>query len=88
MGLLFGYKAVLQGIALLLAFSIRKGKVKGLDEAKYIGTTVYMCSLLLTLVILVTYTLEEFVNIFLLLCFALGLLLVATAFILILPLVS
>ena len=39
LGILYGYKMVMQVIAFVLAFSTRKVKVKGLNDAK-----VYRCS--------------------------------------------
>ena len=51
LGVLYGYKMLLQIIALVLAFSIHKAKVKGLDDAKYIGVTVYVTSILLAVII-------------------------------------
>ena len=62
MGILYGYKMVLQVVALLLAFSIRKVKVKGLDDAKYIAAAIYVTSLVLAMVIVAVYTLSDFIN--------------------------
>ena len=62
LGILYGYKMLLQVIALLLAFSIRKVKVKGLDDAKYIGVTVYVTSIVLAVTILATYSLKDVIN--------------------------
>ena len=53
---------VLQIIALVLAFSIRKVKVKGLNDAKYIAAAVYVTSIVLAVILISTYTLTEFVN--------------------------
>lgn len=53
---------LLQIIALLLAFSIRKVKVKGLDDAKYIGAAVYVTSIVLAVVIVATYSLIDIIN--------------------------
>ncbi len=52
----------LQIIALLLAFSIRKVKVKGLDDAKYIGAAIYVTSIVLAVIIVATYTLKDVIN--------------------------
>ena len=62
LGILYGYKMLLQVIALVLAFSTRKVKVKGLDDAKYIAAAIYVTSIVLTVIIVATYTLNEFVN--------------------------
>ena len=53
---------VLQGIALLIAFSIRKVKVKGLNDAKYIGAAIYVTSIVLAVIIVATYSLKDVIN--------------------------
>ena len=62
LGVLYGYKAALQIVALVLSFGIRKVKVKGLDDSKYIAAAVYVTSIVLAVVIVATYTLDEFIN--------------------------
>ena len=62
MGILYGYKMLLQIIAILLAFSIRKVKVKGLDDAKYIGAIIYVTSIMLAIIIVATYSLKDVIN--------------------------
>ena len=62
LGVLYGYKMVLQIIALVLAFTIRKVKVKGLNDAKYIAAAIYVTSIVLTVIIVSTYSLKEFIN--------------------------
>ena len=62
LGVLYGYKALLQIIAILFAFSIRKVKVKGLDDAKYIAVAVYVTSIVTAVIIVATYTLYDFSN--------------------------
>ena len=62
--LLYGYKALLQVIALILAFHTRKVKVKGLDDSKYIAAAIYVTSIVLAIVIISTYTLRDYVNTF------------------------
>ena len=64
LGVLYGYKMVLQVIALVLAFSIRKVKVKGLNDAKFIGASIYVTSIVLVVTIVGTYTLRDLVNAF------------------------
>ena len=61
-GILYGYKALLQVTALVLAFRTRKVKVKGLDDSKYIATAIYVTSIVLAVVIISTYTLRDYVN--------------------------
>ena len=62
LGILYGYKMALQIIALLLAFSIRKVKIKGLDDAKYIGAAIYVTSIVLAVIIVATYSLKDIIN--------------------------
>ena len=64
LGILYGYKMLLQIIALIFAFSIRKVKVKGLNDAKFIGLAVYVTSIVTAIIIVITYTLDRFINIF------------------------
>ena len=64
LGILYGYKALLQIIALVFSFSIRKVKVKGLDDAKYIAASIYVSSIVLAVIIVCTYTLKDFINAF------------------------
>ena len=60
--MLYGYKMILQIISLLLAFSIRKVKVKGLDDAKYIGAAIYVTSIVMAAIIVATYSLKDIIN--------------------------
>ena len=62
LGILYGYKMLLQVIALVLAFSTRKVKVKGINDAKYIAAATYVTSIVLAVILVATYTLNEFVN--------------------------
>ena len=55
---------VLQVIALVLAFSTHKVKVKGLDDAKYIAAAIYVTSIVFAVIIVSAYTLKEFTNLF------------------------
>ncbi len=64
LGVLYGYKALLQVIALILTFTTRKVKVKGLNDAIYIAAAIYVTSLLWAVVIVSTYSLGEYLNVF------------------------
>ena len=64
LGILYGYKAALQVIALILTFTTRKVKVKGLNDALYITVAIYITSLLWAVLIVSTYSLVEYLNIF------------------------
>ena len=48
----------------MLAFSIRKVKVKGLNDTKYILAATYVSSLVLAVIIVGTYSLKDRINIF------------------------
>ena len=63
-GVLFGYKTVLHVLAFLLTFSIRKVKLKGLNDAKYIAMAVYTTNFVTAVIIVSFYTLEESQNLF------------------------
>lgn len=62
LGVLYGYKGLLQVVAILFAFSTRKVKVRGLDDAKYIAIAVYVTSIVTAVIIVATYTLYDFRN--------------------------
>ena len=64
LGVLYGYKALLQVIALILTFTTRKVKVKGLNDAIYIAGAIYVTSLIWAVVIVSTYSLREYLNVF------------------------
>ena len=59
LGILYGYKMVLQIVALVLALPTHKVKVKGLNDAKYIAAAIYATSIEVAGCI---YTLSGFVN--------------------------
>ena len=62
LGVLYGYKMVLQVIALVFAFTTRKVKIKGLDDSKYIAAATYVASIVLAATLVATYSLKDFVN--------------------------
>ena len=49
-------------MTLIFAFSIRKVKVKGLDDSKYVGASVYIISIVLAVTVVTSYTLPKYVN--------------------------
>ncbi len=63
-GVLYGYKALIQIVALVFAVSIRKVKIKGLNDAIYIIAAIYVSSIITTVIIVSTYTLMELVNVY------------------------
>ena len=64
LGIIYGYKAVLQIIALIFSFSIRKVKVKGLNDAKSIAAAVYVTSIVTAVIIVSFYSLKEYLNLY------------------------
>ena len=64
LGILYGYTMILQVIALVFAFSTRKVKVKGINDAKYITTATYVTSIVLAVIIVAIYSMKDFVNAF------------------------
>ena len=61
LGRMYGYKMLLQVIALVFASSTRKVKVK---DAKYITAATYMTSSVLAVDVVATYSMKDFVNAF------------------------
>ena len=61
---LYGYKCLLQAIALILAFNTRKVRVKGLDDSKYIAASIYVTSIVLIVTTVSTYTIMDYINIY------------------------
>lgn len=82
LGILYGYKALLQIIALVFSFSIRKVKVKGLNDAKYIAAAVYVTSIVTAVIFVSLYSLKTYINLYAAL-FAFGFF-IGTTFILVL----
>ena len=62
--IVYGYKAVLQLIALLLAFRTRNINVKGLDDAKYIISTVYITTVGIVVIAMTFFVLREFLIVY------------------------
>ena len=62
LGLLFGYKIIIQTIALFLAFRTHDIKVKGLDDTKCIITAVYVTTMNTVVFTMSFYLLKEHLN--------------------------
>ena len=62
--MLYGYKALLQVAALVFSFSIRKVKVKGVNDAKYVAAAVYVTSIVTAVIFVSLYSLKAFVNLY------------------------
>ena len=63
-GILYGYKGLIQLISLLLAFRIRNIKVKGLDDAKYIVSAVYITTISIVIITMTFYVLREYLTVY------------------------
>eukprot|EP00731_Ephydatia_muelleri_P021183 Em0013g910a len=61
-GVLFGYKGLIQVVAILLAFGTRNVKVKGLNDSRHIAAIIYVTSICLVVVIISFATLRDKVN--------------------------
>ena len=64
LGIVYGYNAVLQLAALFLAFGTRKVKMRGLKDSAYIAVIIYFTSIIITITIIATVTLNEYINTF------------------------
>ena len=64
LGVLYGYKALLQIIALAFSFSIRKVKIKGLNDAKSIAVAVYVTSIVTAVIMVSFYSLKQYLNVY------------------------
>ena len=64
MGILYGYKAVLQVIALIFSFSIGRVKAKGLNDAKFITVAVYVTSIVTAVIFVSLYSLKTYLNLY------------------------
>lgn len=62
LGILYGYKALLQVISLILAFSVRKVKVKVVNDSPYITFAIYVTSIVTAVIIVSIYSLKYYVN--------------------------
>jgi len=62
LSIVFGYKALLQIIAIFLAFGTRKVKIEGLNDAKYIAGIIYVTSIVLAVIFVSFLTLRSYLN--------------------------
>lgn len=61
---IYGCKALLQVMALIFAFSIRKVNIKGLDDSPFIIAAIYVSSIVLAVILVSFITLKDFENVF------------------------
>ena len=59
----FFYLIMLQVIGLVLAIQTRKVKLRGLRDSKYVAAIIYISSISIVVMALVTFALENFINI-------------------------
>ena len=64
LGVVYGYKAILQVGAIFLAFGTRKVTIEGLNDSQYIAAAIYVTSLFLTAIIVLSVTVNDFVNLY------------------------
>ena len=64
LGILLGYKTILQIVAFALTFSIQKVKLKGLNDAKYIAVAVYVTNSVMAIAFVTFYLLKGFLNLY------------------------
>lgn len=60
---IYAYLGVLQIVGILLAFQTRKVKVPGLKDSKFVAAVVYISSLVIVALALVTFALRTYINI-------------------------
>ena len=60
---IFLYLAVLQIVGIVLAFQTRKVKLHGLRDSKFIAAIIYISSIVLIVLALVTFALRVYINI-------------------------
>ena len=63
LSILFGYKVLIQVTGVVLAFKIRTIQIKDLNDTKETSAIIYITSILLAIVIIVTLTLGDYQNI-------------------------
>jgi len=64
LGVLYGYKAVLQGATVIMALKTRKVNIQGLNDWQEIVMTTYLTSFVLVIILIVNYTVEDMINTF------------------------
>ena len=60
---IFTYLVVLQIVGIILSFQTRKVKIQGLRDSKFIATIIYISSIVLVMLALVTFSLRTYINI-------------------------
>ena len=60
---MFAYLVILQVIGLVLAIQTRKVKLRGLRDSKYVAAIIYISSISIVVMALVTFALDKYINI-------------------------
>ena len=60
---MFAYLAILQIIGIVLAFQTRKVKLPGLRDSKFVAAIIYISSIIIVALALVTFSLRTYINI-------------------------
>ena len=63
LGVLFGYKIIVQAIGVYLAFKIRKVKIRGLNESKEVSAILYITSTILAVMIITSFVLGDYIDV-------------------------
>ena len=61
--LIFIYLALLQIVGIILAFQTRKVKIRVLNDSKFVAALIYISSIVLVIIVLVTFILRSYINI-------------------------
>ena len=64
LGVLYGYKVILQAVTVVMALKTRKVKVQGLDDYREIIMATYLTSFVLVIILIINYTVEDQINTF------------------------
>lgn len=63
LGLLFGYKIIIQAIGVFLAFKVRKVKIRGLNESREVSAILYITSVILAAMIVTSFVLGDYIDV-------------------------
>ena len=61
--LIFTYLGLLQLVGIVLAFQTRKVKILILNDSKPVAALVYISSIALVMMVLITFTLRDYINV-------------------------
>ena len=63
LGILFGYKIIIQVLGVFLAFKIRKVKIRGLNESREVSAILYITSTILAVMIVTTFAFGDYIDV-------------------------